>query len=569
MKIQVWESMDEAKHVGRDSVLQSSDDWHEFTCTACDKDGKNACAEKYCIECAENLCASCVKQHNRFAVMKSHQMLDKCVDVKSKKQHLPSPRCRTHSGKIVDIYCPTHDVACCSVCVALEHSSCDEKMYLPDAAKGFKASDKRKQFENDLTDIHTKICSKREAIQKHIQDLDEEEERLLMQVKEFREKINKHLDDMQDQTSEEIKSEFKSERDAMIGCIEDIDKVIAAIKDQSRVLKDLDSGDEDELFVQVKTGKKDVDLGLKLLTELEHVSTSLNSCDLSFDYRLVNVLEESNLLAELVKETCVTTATFVGDYSVAVQEDKTIPMIGDLCEVNDGELIITDFANSRLKRLDENFCVTSYIDLQTMPYCVCYIGVNTLAVTLINAKVQFVLMKEPMVRTISFSVGERCRGIFCQNKELYVCCGGHSVDIQGRVEMYDLHGTHMRTYFAHISMPVNLSVNQSNGNIYITDRRQGLIILDRSFKLKSITKSREMEYLHGICVTEGRNLCVGDYQNNNIMLLKRDGEFVNFLLTSKDGIDRPMSLCYVQRKQALIVTMHKIDKIRVYTLSNK
>lgn len=103
------------------SIDLGSDDWYEFSCTTCNKDNRSVSAVKHCVECEENLCAECVKQHNRFAAMKTHQMLDKCVYIKASKFTLPSLRCEKHSGKVIDIYCPVDDTVCCSTCVALQH----------------------------------------------------------------------------------------------------------------------------------------------------------------------------------------------------------------------------------------------------------------------------------------------------------------------------------------------------------------------------------------------------------------------------------------------------------------
>ena len=34
---------------------------------------------------------------------------------------LPTKECEKHSGNILQVYCATHGVCCCTVCIAVEH----------------------------------------------------------------------------------------------------------------------------------------------------------------------------------------------------------------------------------------------------------------------------------------------------------------------------------------------------------------------------------------------------------------------------------------------------------------
>ncbi|XP_045187478.2 uncharacterized protein LOC123545199 [Mercenaria mercenaria] len=558
--------MANAKATLSDTINEGSDDWHEFTCGACDKEGKFIKADKYCVECDENLCKDCVKLHNRFGAMKMHQLHDKYFKDGRKGQALPNQRCGRHSGKLLDVFCKLHDAVCCATCVTLEHSNCKGMVYLPEAAKDVRSSAEMKKFEVDLKDIQTNLSSIKQEIQNHLQTLKDEKKGLLKQIRDFREKINKHLDKMESHLKDNIKTKFLSEKNVLKRSMEKVDNTTESLRRHDQLLENVDKKNESEMFVQLKIGKNIASVGVDLLKEMEQRTLKRNLCTLHFDYNVRKILDETTSLAVLSQECNVSSAKFASEFSVRIPEDANIPMIRSLCEIENDGMIITDTANCRMKKLDESFCVTSFLDLNAEPYSSCYIGVNTVAVTMENSKVQFVFVGKPMVRTLSFVVGKGCRGISYFNKELFMCCGGNHMP--GSVEVYDLHGTHLRSYFDQFAMPTELASSTSRGLFYITDNKRGLIIMDRNFVLQTIIKNKDLENQQGICFIEDTKLCIGGCQTNNIALFNMDGKFVKYLLSAKDGVLNPISLCYLSNQHALVVTMHKCDRIKLFSLKN-
>ena len=88
----------------KDTFSHGSDDYHDFSCSPCTKDGRNVAPIKYCVECDENLYTTCMKHHNKFAVMRGHQLLDKARTQSCQRSQLPSQRCDKHGGKISRLF---------------------------------------------------------------------------------------------------------------------------------------------------------------------------------------------------------------------------------------------------------------------------------------------------------------------------------------------------------------------------------------------------------------------------------------------------------------------------------
>lgn len=101
--------------------VDGNDFVYDYPCSTCEKDNRNVEAVKYCVDCDENLCSTCLSQHNKFPLMRRHKVLDQVERCHRKEKNLPSERCSKHGGKIIDIFCPNHDVVGCSTCINLDH----------------------------------------------------------------------------------------------------------------------------------------------------------------------------------------------------------------------------------------------------------------------------------------------------------------------------------------------------------------------------------------------------------------------------------------------------------------
>jgi hypothetical protein len=101
--------------------VKDSDYIYDHPCTPCERDGNNTEAIKYCEDCDENLCGVCINFHNRLTLTRGHKILDQVQTRTGQTKQLPSQRCSKHGGKIIEVFCPEHDVVGCSTCVSIDH----------------------------------------------------------------------------------------------------------------------------------------------------------------------------------------------------------------------------------------------------------------------------------------------------------------------------------------------------------------------------------------------------------------------------------------------------------------
>ncbi|XP_053375214.1 E3 ubiquitin-protein ligase TRIM33-like isoform X2 [Mercenaria mercenaria] len=239
-----------------ESVYRGSDDFHDFPCSPCSKEGRDVAAVKHCVDCDENMCTSCLKDHNKFSAMKGHQILDKVQRSVGRKLQLPNQRCTKHGGRLIDVYCPIHDSICCSTCIAVEHSSCPGIKFIPDVAKGISKSKEFQQFEADMKNLQSRFVSLIQSEDVELQALQQEQERICKEIRTLRNKINKHFDKMEEELLNEVNTKFKQHKQKVETDREETDGVLNEIKSRSHQLYESRHGNESELFALLKTGRK-------------------------------------------------------------------------------------------------------------------------------------------------------------------------------------------------------------------------------------------------------------------------------------------------------------------------
>ncbi|XP_053402831.1 probable E3 ubiquitin-protein ligase MID2 [Mercenaria mercenaria] len=230
----------------------------DFACSLCEKEGKRVDAAKYCEECFVYMCDSCVRTHNRFPLNSKHKLLDQSQFTTLSQPALksfPTKRCLKHPGELINIFCEDHDVVCCSVCKALDHSTCTKTQNLPEAAKGVLLS---KEFQNIKKEAKTFLSDVNSVLANRSADIlciAKEKDNIKQTIANFRKKVNKYFDTLERKSLDELDL-----REKRITTIIDQDmKFLRTTKTKAKnILKQMErfKGDNEcELFVQVKNGK--------------------------------------------------------------------------------------------------------------------------------------------------------------------------------------------------------------------------------------------------------------------------------------------------------------------------
>ncbi|XP_060606369.1 uncharacterized protein LOC132758696 isoform X1 [Ruditapes philippinarum] len=548
------------------SLYQGSDIEHEFPCSPCFKEGKNVAAIKHCVECDENLCQKCLGDHNKFSVMRGHQLLDTVKQLSGKKQGLPSQRCERHGGKLIDVYCPGHDKVGCSTCMTIEHSGCKGISYIPDIACKTETSEKLKLLEADISALQSRFHALKQNKQKEVENAKKEKSQLIKEIKSERKKINDHLDKMEQELLQEVDVTFQTKLQHIESNMKQVDERIASLQESLKKINAAKQENESEKYVQIKLVNEKRKIARDSLEDLER---SRKTDAIRFEPYRQATDSECNIIGNILHFPMIEVDK-CAEFNARLKDDKESCIIFGMCMCDDGCIVMTDQNNKCIKKMNDSFQVISSLKVTDNPFGICQIDSSMLAVTMYNDRtVQFISQKEPMKLQHSFKVGDRCRGIAYNDGMIYVCCGGYKDTGEGvgHLEVYTVSGKIVLSHYDEITYPVNVTISNTTMEVSVIDKHKGILNINENLNMRPVTVDNKI-FLNPkyICKINKSQYCVSFYTTHNFLLMSHDGKDQVELPIREDGLKKPVCLCFDNKTSRLFVSCWESDKIMVYTL---
>lgn len=240
--------------------------------------------------------------------------------------------------------------------------------------------------------------------------------------------------------------------------------------------------------------------------------------------------------------------------------------------LSDGEVIVADSTNSKLKKLDKTYRIAGSLHMPASVHSVCLDVVSQAAASLYMKRIiQHVSVEPDLGLKASFSVGAYCRGMCCIGDKLLVCSGDVFQSNSGHIEVYDSAG-HLRDTIP--IAPRRLAAVP----LYITGSDDGEYLLVTSYKCNDITvldltgnvvttfRHKHLKGPRGLC-TDGRgHVFVCGSGSNTVVQLSLEHQKIDVLLTEKDGIKEPEGICYDRKTSRLLIGLSSSNDMYVYTL---
>ncbi|XP_053379857.1 uncharacterized protein LOC123527629 [Mercenaria mercenaria] len=510
--------------------------------------------------------------------MKGHQLLDKTASsgLRGKdKPDIPTLRCAKHDGKIIDMFCKTHDEPCCVICASINHSACTEKYYLPDVAKANFPAEEFQAMKTSADEVKIRLEKARKKRVDNLESISDQTTTILATIREKREAINKRIDAVENDIKARLdmkSTEYSNE------LTEDIDKLNEYI---STIEKSQDScmstsKNKSDNFIYMKQLKQQVKNESKIIGSLGKVSKTLDlieTCNISHMLEAIAKFKFGYISGNGEIESVVDDT----EYSIHSADDTTLSCISDSCLMENGSIILADQNNRNLKRLNRLFQLKESLTLPGKPCAVCPTGHFEVGVSLhVKKTIQFVSITNPMTTTTSFKVGESCRGLAYYNDMLYLSCGGMVKyhDGPGQIRICDRSGKIIRRIEREVLIPKRMSINfdKSPVDIFVADEKNGVLMLDTSepcVDARNIFKHKGMVSPIGLCYIGGGQVIVCGYDSNNVILISDSGTLIKELLTKGRGIAMPKTVCLDQTGSKLLVGMSDTDQIKIVHLIRK
>lgn len=238
------------------------------------------------------------------------------------------------------------------------------------------------------------------------------------------------------------------------------------------------------------------------------------------------------------------------------------------CEfMSNGNLVLCDNTNKKLKVFDRKYKCTSVQTLPSQPWDVTLVDDDVMVVTLPERKqLQFVDSNPRLMLKNSLNVVKHCWGVSHHRGLLYVTCWSRE---SSEVLVLDMHGVPQRIIDTVEGKAFHTPwfVRVINDIIYVSDwGTYDLFCLTSLGTRMQEYRNRSLVGPLGVTSDPDGNIYVCGRDSNNIHQLLPDGTLQQIILSDKDGISQPINVCYCPSDDRFVVTSLMSDKIKVFTL---
>ncbi|XP_078682833.1 E3 ubiquitin-protein ligase TRIM56-like [Branchiostoma floridae x Branchiostoma belcheri] len=537
-------------------------------CTVCEAGNS---AQFYCVECAEYLCQTCYDMHRRFKRNRSHQLVT-VQDLQSGQAAAElrawvTSKCEDHR-ELNKFYCDTCQRVICLHCVVTAHK---EHQYV----------EIEKAAEREGAKIKAKVATVKNTVGLHetwrqqLQSVRDEwpsevrrtEEQVRKQVKAIIEAAEKAGDDRIGQLRAMNAAREKQMDAAMEAAEMDLASARSCVQFADNVLE-YGSPAEVISVAGELTGRLDRTAEDK---SAERAELTVNFVNLTFDPPAGGLEQEVAKLVGGINQVRTTLIpptpqvrpnVAMGNGDVSLEHVKTVggkTGSGDgqfkypssLAVTAEGDIVVTDYNNSRLQFLDKDGCFKKKVDLGFKPECVAALTNGELLVTGDGHKIHFLDKQGRKSRVIQVTGAAETY--------LYETTNGIAVDGLGRIIVTIGHQVFVLSPSGDVMLKfgdkgqgqgsfLRVTVNSSNQIIVSDGINHNMKIFDSAGRhlFTCGSEGSGPGQLDSPCcvITDSEdNIIVADCWNHRVSLFSRGGAFIRHVLTEEEhGLDRPRGL---------------------------
>ena len=242
------------------------------------------------------------------------------------------------------------------------------------------------------------------------------------------------------------------------------------------------------------------------------------------------------------------------EVNVKLNEDVETHWITGCAVMPNGNIIICDYYNNRLKLFDNSWVYQGSLTLPGGIFDISVVDVNTVIVTApLTKKLQYVQILPQLQLGRAIQLDYDCDGVCVSGDDICVTCW--TSDRRYEIRVLGLDGTEKR----------RVPVDRNSSTNYITLSQSGKKIFFTGFNTEIVTcmtvdgrivykyEDDSLKDPRGVYCDSEDNLFVCCLGSNTVQAITADGKSGGTLLTSSDGLDCPYSIAYQSSDDELIV----------------
>ncbi|XP_060558805.1 uncharacterized protein LOC132719078 [Ruditapes philippinarum] len=555
---------------GTQLMKDGSDADLDLTCTPCGEDNIREEAIKYCPECQEYLCINCTQHHGRLKATKGHVV----VDMNAAKQCLvvAKAKCHYHPDRDIKMYCKTHDMVYCVMCIDTEHGLCEGVNKIEAVPKSYvnqteiqqlldetkKANDVLSATVIKQNDNITCIDKQREIIQ---EKLDGTEMKLIEQIRQIKIRTEDSLNEKHASLKKKINLSISRS-----SC------KIKELKVNEEHLRTICNLDVEQQFVQMKLMRKTATDALKLETSIG--SDGTKPISFTGDEQLESLVLAANALDQVMsddsaKKVCEPKHNRIKSKRkvyVKMENDASKCSIADICQLTDGQILVADFGNKKVKQLDVNYKITNTCDLDDSPTGICCISKDEIAVKMANNQIQFISTgSSNLNKTRVISIEGGGYGLMYFDKKMWVSRthGINIYNIKGKRTKRIGENNSPQTKFKSIFIQ---HMAGSGDTVIVTDFCDGAVCLNKDGTVLKELRDQKLRITRGVCVADDGTVFLCGYASDNIVMFSKEGKCLGELIASDPGLKCPVNMLFDNVNNNIVVICDNNNNIFVIEL---
>ncbi|KAH3878317.1 hypothetical protein DPMN_002205 [Dreissena polymorpha] len=468
--------------------------------------------------------------------------------------------CDIHKDEQLTKLCQNHSRLCCSKCV--DHRQCNQLKVLSEVK--MQSSDLKKlsvRVSNTLSRLK-KLQRYREDSRKAMRSSYAEFER--NKVKKMRLNVQSFLvqcdDTSMNETFETVEYTVDEIRQKVNLLLTDFEN--GSIKEQKEELKLKQA----PLISVIKTCIRHHGELLPLHEAMQKVKYQ-PELSLITHYKCLDKIQQCEIYMNENFSDELFSVKGVSKYKVRIFRDSDTCGIKAVCALPDGQVLVADGLNHKVKLLNQQYQVVSHWGVNVTLWDMCLITPSEAAVALGDHGVQFITVTQSkLVPGRRLQLQHNCYGIAHYEGDLFICS---NTALYSTLYKYSLSGTLVCRLYEDESGDNSLrkcAVSPTGDRLYIISYYPAkLLTLARDGTLLATYTDPALQWPDGLHVTPaGQVLVCGDWPYT-VLQVDREGESkLATLATKEDGVLYPRSVCYSSTTSSIIVGQYWDDNILVF-----
>ena len=564
-----------------DSISLSSAEDFDISCQPCSFEGADVISEGYCQTCNEYLCKTCLAVHRKQSATRNHSILgkDELLNNKTKSDDTCSEVCTIHAQEILTLFCKIHDVVGCTECMALDHKTCDIER-VSNVSDIYE--DVEKEIVQELEQFGREIKQTKADLATANQYIDDNCSKLKQSINDFREALNKCLDEMENSLILEVNRTKEENENIITETTKELQSLETNLK-QLSIDKENRGKTRNDLFVSLKQAKEKISY---LKMSHSHLKTKKNVqlCEfredeilsklLSNDANIGTVKMKEHDIFELktmqgveIQESIIEMeSSYQGKIEVKLENEKTETTISGIAVLSADELVVADSRQDSIKVIYlQNNTIKQSLNVKAAPYDVtCYDATNIVTTIPSRKRIKFIAYRNGMLsEDHEIDVDAECYGISHFSEGFVI-----SFRQPEKVDLIDLQGNVLRSVMSDPTgnplfiKPNYIDICQSADTIYVSDEElQEVVVMTSEGKV--LNRYKESAWPHGLFVFNDGNFLVSMYIGD-ISVISRECVKQKTVIAKKDNLKWASAICYSYKHRKLFVSNENGRYINVY-----